>query len=1153
MKKAWSLVIYILCVSFSFAQDSITVRLQKNLERLAQEENQLYIKAFNRAQRYSQNNNVPLISYDDHGNVIHLVDVDEFGAPVYRSTTNAGAAITTGVPKLRQNGGLGLNLEGEGIKIGIWDGGVVFDHVEFDSRVMFKENNTISDHGTHVAGTMMAAGVNPSARGMAGKASLISFFWDNDINEMATQARADQASLIISNHSYGLVQGWNCSTPTSCTWFGTPSISTQEDWRFGFYTNTSRSLDETAFNAPYYSIFWAAGNDRDDTNTSGIGGTNPPDGNGGTGFDSMSQEGCAKNVFTIGAIAKIPEYTGPGSVQMSSFSNWGPTDDGRIKPDLVAAGVGIFSSVSTPSGQTGARYSTFNGTSMAAPNAAGSLVLIQELNKQLSGSFLKSATLKALAIHTAKEAGPGPGPDYMYGWGVVDVEAAAKLLLARDDQNVIVKEEKLLNGQPFELTINPQAGEKVTVTLVWADVPGAPLPSSLDPIASMLVNDLDLRIVDDANNSQFPWILNPDLASLSTSQVAIKGDNFRDNVEKIEFDNPEPRSYKVRVTNKRTLVGGQQDFSIIIEYKSENAVGDRFYWVGGNGSWGDPSKWSRTSGGLPANAVPTAVDRVVLDENSFSSANQAINFNDNASCGSFTYLSKTPAQLNLNTNNLQIGGDFIVTNNTLSTTNGSVRFTGALKPQNLVVLAQANLENLSLIFDSGIIDNVVWKVANAGTVFGLDIVKGKLDLSGNSNLRVTTFRSIGNLARQLDLINSTIVPKSVEWNFSSESLNSNTFSVLEFKDGNAVANWSNVNFKGKIKVTDGKLQISGNNSLSTIEVKTELELVGNNKIDTLFLDSNSSLRLGAGTTQELSRNFKIVSTPTQVTKIQSSASSTILINQRIKLCFDWLNVNNVRVQGAAVVNAGQNSVLTNATDWLREKCDDVLFPDFEFRNNCLGGLTEFTDKSQGLITNRTWSFGSVGATVFDADNQKPKVIFSDVGNRVVTITISNGNSSRTYSQNIAIRPNNVNTPSIIVSGNLLASNATSNAYQWYNATTPITNAIGRTFPFNGNPGVYFVLLSDGDCNRISSPTVITSAEETQEQFSVFPNPTSGNVAFSSEPSRIDVYDLLGSIQLSITNPANGVNLTNLSDGNYVLKAQLSSGEIFYKRVVKVSR
>src|SRR5690606_23634167 len=95
-------------------------------------------------------------------------------------------------------------------------------------------------------------------------------------------------------------------------------------------------------------IVWAAGNDRSDTGDGSH--PAPPDGNGGTGFDSIGPEGSAKNNITVGAVLKVPDYTGPSSVVMSAFSSWGPTDDGRIKPDLVAAGVSIFSTGVTPSG-----------------------------------------------------------------------------------------------------------------------------------------------------------------------------------------------------------------------------------------------------------------------------------------------------------------------------------------------------------------------------------------------------------------------------------------------------------------------------------------------------------------------------------------------------------------------------------------------------------------------------------------------------------------------------------------------------------------------------------------------------------------------------------------------------------------------------------
>ncbi|MGQ4828433.1 S8 family serine peptidase, partial [Enterococcus faecalis] len=66
---------------------------------------------------------------------------------------------------------------------------------------------------------------------------------------------------------------------------------------------------------------------------------------------------------------------------------------------------------------------------MASPNAAGSLLLVQEYyNQKHPGIFMKGATLKALAIHTADEAGPSNGPDYQYGYGLLNVLKATSVI-----------------------------------------------------------------------------------------------------------------------------------------------------------------------------------------------------------------------------------------------------------------------------------------------------------------------------------------------------------------------------------------------------------------------------------------------------------------------------------------------------------------------------------------------------------------------------------------------------------------------------------------------------------------------------------------------------------------------------------------------------
>lgn len=119
----------------------------------------------------------------------------------------------------------------------------------------------------------------------------------------------------------------------------------------------------------------------------------------------------AKNILTVGAVNDVNggylPLQGPASVQMTGFSSYGPTDDGRIKPDLVANGWLLLSTWGEPN-----YFAVIAGTSMAAPSVAGSLLLVQEHYEDMHGSddFMRAATLKALAIHSADETGAADGP-----------------------------------------------------------------------------------------------------------------------------------------------------------------------------------------------------------------------------------------------------------------------------------------------------------------------------------------------------------------------------------------------------------------------------------------------------------------------------------------------------------------------------------------------------------------------------------------------------------------------------------------------------------------------------------------------------------------------------------------------------------------------
>ncbi len=508
---------------------------------------------------------LPLRGVDRFGNTFALVSLRD-NRPWYISTDNKNAAISTRTNLVHPLGGLGFSLAGNNQVIGIWDGGTPrTTHQEITGRVVLKDAEGLSgDHATHVAGTLIGAGVNANAKGMAFRAKLNAYGFNNDLSEIATAAGG---GLRISNHSYGYITGWHFDG-ANWFWFGDTAISNLEDAGFGQYDASARTLDDIVYQAVFYLPVRSAGNDRDQAPPSqpishfvwSSGANNwvtsttvrNVDGNG-TGYDTIPYTANAKNVLTVGAVNDVLNYAGPGSVTMSSFSSWGPTDDGRIKPDVVGNGVGLFSSL----GGADNVYGSFSGTSMSSPNVTGSLALLRPLWRATNPLDMAASTLKGLAIHTAREAGAAPGPDYRFGWGLVDTASAAQLIVANRTGRFNISEHALPNGTTLRYWVHATGGP-VKGTLAWTDPPGPVSTGAVDPIVKRLVNDLDLRFFDGATQF-FPWILNP----ASPGTAATRGDNTRDNVEQVAIDTVPAGWYLAQISHKGTLVNSPQVFSLI--------------------------------------------------------------------------------------------------------------------------------------------------------------------------------------------------------------------------------------------------------------------------------------------------------------------------------------------------------------------------------------------------------------------------------------------------------------------------------------------------------------------------------------------------------------------------------------------------------------
>jgi hypothetical protein len=458
------------------------------------------------------------------------------GKPIYYTTFNVAAAKSTRINHLNLGGSLGLNLMGQGMTAHVWDGGLArTTHQEYDgdggnNRFSIGDGTTVKHyHSAHVTGTIMASGVDANAKGMAPHGKAVGYDWNNDKTE-ATAAASN--GMLISNHSYGYAtrnqQG---------------QVQLPQHY-FGGYIDQSRAWDEILFNAPNFLMVVAAGNDGNDNTAN----TNPT---GGFGFDKLTGHSVSKNNLVV-ANAQDANIDANGnliSVSIAGSSSEGPTDDFRIKPDIAGNGTGVYSTYAS----SDTAYNSITGTSMASPNVAGSLILLQQHYKNLnSGNFMKAATLKGLALHTADDAGAS-GPDAVFGWGLLHAKRAAEAITNKGNQSKI-EELTLTSGQTYTIIVDSDGINPLLASISWTDRPGVSV-TTVNSTTPVLVNDLDIR-VSKSGTTFLPY-------ELTGATTNIKRDNNVDPFERVDVANASG-TYTITVTHKGSLTGGSQNYSLIV-------------------------------------------------------------------------------------------------------------------------------------------------------------------------------------------------------------------------------------------------------------------------------------------------------------------------------------------------------------------------------------------------------------------------------------------------------------------------------------------------------------------------------------------------------------------------------------------------------------
>lgn len=539
---------------------------------------------------------LPMELVEPDGTKLILVGFDG-DLPLYEGSENVNAAISTAANQVRATAPYHVN--GNGLVFGLWESGGIprLSHREFGnpSKVTVRDGSaTATDHATHVAGTLAGLGISATALGMAPAASIDAYDSTNALSEMAAVGASypgEPGKIYISNHSYGLILGWR---PETSTWYGTftdnGNSSDDIDTRFGRYDSTSVSYDGMLYNLPYFLPFWSAGNDRNNNPPSagqpwfqGPGGTQRPydpaqhpvgDGVYKNGYDLLSGPyKSSKNLMTVGAVndAVAAGMRNPANGTLTSFSSTGATDDGRIKPDIVANGA----SLSSPVSSSDSAYSSYSGTSMASPNAAGSAMLLVDYYRQrFPGQAMRASTLKGLIIHTADDIGR-PGPDYQYGWGLMNTRAAAELIGEQADfpASEILIEDIVIDGGSKTYTFSWDGSSPIRATLCWTDPPGSAFATH-DNRTPDLRNDLNLKIAGPDAGIHLPFVM-PYVGNWSNAMLtapATRGINHVDNVEQALVESPLPGLYTVTVDHAGSLADGEQHFSLIVTGASTDAM-----------------------------------------------------------------------------------------------------------------------------------------------------------------------------------------------------------------------------------------------------------------------------------------------------------------------------------------------------------------------------------------------------------------------------------------------------------------------------------------------------------------------------------------------------------------------------------------------------
>lgn len=439
------------------------------------------------------------------GNIAAIPEIKFIEAvnPPGEPENNSGATLHRS-SALINNFPFGRYYDGTEVKVMLQDDGVIGPHIDYQGRIgnQYITYNS-GNHGDHCAGTIMGAGnLDPKGRGMAPGATLYVYGAGGYQGFSNIVSHYNNPGIRITSTSYS--DGCNAG-----------------------YTSLTRTMDQQSRLYPELIHVFSAGNE---------GGSNCGYGAGSGWGNITGGHKAAKNVITVGNVSLTDA--------LASSSSRGPAHDGRIKPEVVAKGTSVYSTIDPNA------YELKTGTSMSCPGVSGTLAqLYQAFQIRNNGNNPNGGLMKAILMNTADDLG-NPGPDFRFGFGRINALRAAQTIEEQRYDSASLEQ----GGSAAHFISVPENTRELRVMLYWTDWEAS------SGIFKALVNNLDLEIADPDGVMFLPWVLNHFPHPDSLNALAIRKADNLNNVEQVTIANPAPGTYQISVSAPLVPLGPQKYF-----------------------------------------------------------------------------------------------------------------------------------------------------------------------------------------------------------------------------------------------------------------------------------------------------------------------------------------------------------------------------------------------------------------------------------------------------------------------------------------------------------------------------------------------------------------------------------------------------------------